>query len=127
MVIDLVGYRRYGHNEGDEPACSQPAMYARIAEQPSVRAQYQARLVEAGVIAAKAADGLVKAAQRDLSARQAALRKEPEEGEAELDRGSEAIPQEEAAEPATAVDVETLREVNAALGAVPAGSRCIRS
>ena len=121
VVIDLVGYRRYGHNEGDEPAYSQPAMYARIADHPSVREQYQARLVEAGVIAAKAADGLVKAALRDLSARQAALRKEPEEGDAELDRGSEAIPQEEAAEPATAVDVETLREVNAALGAVPDG------
>ena len=56
VVIDLVGYRRYGHNEGDEPAYSQPAMYARIAEHPSVRELYQAQLVEAGRITAEEAE-----------------------------------------------------------------------
>ncbi len=121
VVIDLVGYRRYGHNEGDEPAYSQPAMYALIAEHPSVRELYQAQLVEAGVITGKAADAMVRAAMKELSARQAALRKEPEETEAELDRGSEVIPQEEVAEPATAVEIETLREVNAAMGSMPEG------
>ncbi|MEJ7802823.1 MAG: multifunctional oxoglutarate decarboxylase/oxoglutarate dehydrogenase thiamine pyrophosphate-binding subunit/dihydrolipoyllysine-residue succinyltransferase subunit, partial [Candidatus Limnocylindria bacterium] len=121
VVIDLVGYRRYGHNEGDEPAYSQPAMYAKIAEHPSVRERYQARLVEAGALTAADAEARVKAAQRDLAARQASLRKGADESEGELDRGSEAIPQQEVAEPETAVPLARLRELNAALGAVPDG------
>ena len=121
VVIDLVGYRRYGHNEGDEPAYSQPAMYARIDEHPSVRELYQAQLVELGVISQDDAEAMVKQMQRDLAKRQAALRKGPEEGERELDRGSEAIAPEEIAEPKTAVKLDTLRDVNAALGTVPDG------
>ena len=121
VVIDLVGYRRYGHNEGDEPAYSQPAMYAKIAEHPSVRERYQARLVEAGALTAADAEARVMAAQRDLAARQASLRKGADESEGELDRGSEAIPQQEVAEPETAVSLTRLRELNGALGAVPDG------
>jgi len=121
VVIDLVGYRRYGHNEGDEPAYSQPAMYATIAEHPSVRELYQAQLVEAGVIGPDEADAMVKAMQRELAQRQAAVRKGSEESEHELDRGSEAIPPEEVAEPGTAVPLEALRELNAQLGSVPDG------
>ena len=79
IVIDLVGYRRYGHNEGDEPAYSQPSMYATIERHPSVRELYQAVLVEAGTIGADDADAMVKAAQRDLATRQASVRKGAEE------------------------------------------------
>jgi 2-oxoglutarate dehydrogenase E1 component len=122
VVIDLVGYRRYGHNEGDEPAYSQPDMYARIAEHPSVRERYQAELVEAGRITAEEAEAKVKEALRDLAERQRSVRTGVEEsGEGELDRGSEAIPQEEAAEPKTAVPLDRLRKLNAALSAVPEG------
>ncbi len=109
VVIDLVGYRRYGHNEGDEPAYSQPAMYATIAEHPSVRERYQAQLVDAGVITTAEAEAKVKAAQRDLAARQASLRKGTEDSEGELDRGSEAIPQKKETEPKTAVPLDRLR------------------
>ena len=119
VVIDLVGYRRYGHNEGDEPAYSQPAMYAAIAEHPSVRELYQAQLVQNGVIGADEAEGMVKAALKELAEVQAALRKGADEPESELDRGSEAIPQEEAAEPATGVGLDRLRELNAAMSEVP--------
>jgi multifunctional 2-oxoglutarate metabolism enzyme len=121
VVIDLVGYRKYGHNEGDEPAYSQPGMYAVIEEHASVRELYQAQLVDAGVIAADEADAMVKDAQRDLAKRQASVRKGAEEPQAELDRGSEAIAPEEPAEPETAVPIEELREANACLGAVPDG------
>ena len=58
VVIDLVGYRRYGHNEGDEPAYTQPQMYAAIAAHPSVRELYRSSLVEGGVVSAEEADAL---------------------------------------------------------------------
>jgi multifunctional 2-oxoglutarate metabolism enzyme len=50
VVIDLVGYRRHGHNEGDEPAYTQPLMYDRIKNLPTVRELYARRLIEAGVV-----------------------------------------------------------------------------
>jgi 2-oxoglutarate decarboxylase len=50
MLIDLVGYRRHGHNEGDEPAYTQPVMYERIRVLPTVRERYARTLVEAGVL-----------------------------------------------------------------------------
>ena len=50
VVIDLVGYRRHGHNEGDEPAYTQPVMYERIRALPTVRERYARTLIEAGVI-----------------------------------------------------------------------------
>ncbi|HKG33578.1 MAG TPA: multifunctional oxoglutarate decarboxylase/oxoglutarate dehydrogenase thiamine pyrophosphate-binding subunit/dihydrolipoyllysine-residue succinyltransferase subunit, partial [Gemmatimonadales bacterium] len=56
MVIDLVGYRRHGHNEGDEPAYTQPLMYERIKNLPSVRERYASELVQAGVITKEESD-----------------------------------------------------------------------
>jgi 2-oxoglutarate dehydrogenase E1 component len=50
VVIDLVCYRRQGHNEGDEPAATQPLMYQVIRKKPTVRELYGARLVTEGVI-----------------------------------------------------------------------------
>jgi 2-oxoglutarate dehydrogenase E1 component len=43
-VVDIIGYRRHGHNEGDEPAFTQPLMYQTIANRPSVRELYQLQL-----------------------------------------------------------------------------------
>jgi 2-oxoglutarate dehydrogenase E1 component len=50
IVIDMWCYRRFGHNEGDEPGFTQPLMYAAIREHPKVSAVYSARLVSEGVI-----------------------------------------------------------------------------
>jgi 2-oxoglutarate dehydrogenase E1 component len=50
VLIDLVGYRRHGHNEGDEPAYTQPVMYERIRALPTVRERYARALVEAGAL-----------------------------------------------------------------------------
>ncbi|MCA1661711.1 MAG: 2-oxoglutarate dehydrogenase E1 component [Novosphingobium sp.] len=50
VVIDMWCYRRFGHNEGDEPSFTQPLMYAAIRQHPPVSAVYAARLVEQGVI-----------------------------------------------------------------------------
>ncbi|MEO5597648.1 MAG: 2-oxoglutarate dehydrogenase E1 component [Novosphingobium sp.] len=51
IVIDMWCYRRFGHNEGDEPSFTQPLMYASIKEHPPVSQVYAQRLVQQGVIA----------------------------------------------------------------------------
>jgi len=56
VLIDLVGYRRHGHNEGDEPAYTQPVMYERIKALPTTRERYARQLVEAGVLTQEEAD-----------------------------------------------------------------------
>jgi len=53
VVIDLVCYRRYGHNENDEPAFTQPAMYRLIDQHPTVRELYRQQLVQRGAITAE--------------------------------------------------------------------------
>ncbi len=50
VVIDLVGFRRLGHNEGDEPSYTQPVMYARVKAHPGTRHLYAQHLIRDGVI-----------------------------------------------------------------------------
>ena len=52
VVVDMFCYRRAGHNEIDEPAFTQPAMYKRIAELPTTRQTYEKRLIERGTLTA---------------------------------------------------------------------------
>jgi 2-oxoglutarate dehydrogenase E1 component len=56
VVIDMYCYRKYGHNEGDEPRFTQPVMYALIDGKRSVREEYVKRLVAAGHVAQEEAD-----------------------------------------------------------------------
>ncbi len=60
VVIDLVGYRRFGHNEQDEPAYTQPLMAQQIESHPTVRELYGARLVEEGVLTADEVEQMSK-------------------------------------------------------------------
>jgi 2-oxoglutarate dehydrogenase E1 component len=66
VVIDLYCYRRYGHNEGDEPLFTQPDLYAKIAKRPSVAQLYKKELIESGVLQAEAAAELEKEFQDRL-------------------------------------------------------------
>ena len=65
VVVDLIGYRRFGHNEQDEPAYTQPNMYAVIASHPTVRELYAAELVAQGILT----NDQVKAMQDAATAR----------------------------------------------------------
>lgn len=60
MLIDLVGYRRWGHNEGDEPAFTQPRMYEIIRSHPTVRELYARRLEQEGVVSQEEAESMQK-------------------------------------------------------------------
>ncbi|MEQ8965204.1 MAG: 2-oxoglutarate dehydrogenase E1 component [Azospirillaceae bacterium] len=61
VVVDMFCYRRFGHNEGDEPGFTQPLMYRRIGEQRPTREIYGRRLVEEGVLAPDGPDRMVQA------------------------------------------------------------------
>lgn len=65
VVIDMFCYRRHGHNEGDEPAFTQPVMYKKIAAHPSTLELYARRLISEGVLT----EGEVEKAKADWRAR----------------------------------------------------------
>jgi len=66
VFIDLVCYRRHGHNEQDEPLATQPLMYRRIQAHPSTRTLYAQRLVDEGLLDQAQADDLVDACRARL-------------------------------------------------------------
>ena len=74
FVIDLVGYRRFGHNEQDDASYTQPLMVERIQRQPTVREVYAARLVDEGVITAEEAEAFVADVTSTLRAAHEQLR-----------------------------------------------------
>ena len=74
VVVDLVGYRRFGHNEQDEPAYTQPLMAQAIAEHPTVRQQLAERLVAAGEVTADEAERMKEETTTELRAAHDRLR-----------------------------------------------------
>ncbi|MFN3312350.1 MAG: 2-oxoglutarate dehydrogenase E1 component [Hyphomonas sp.] len=66
VVIDMFCYRRFGHNEGDDPTMTQPVMYRVIKDQPSTREIYAKRLVAEGLLTAEEVDTQVKAFEEFL-------------------------------------------------------------
>ena len=68
VFIDLVCYRRHGHNEQDEPLATQPMMYRRIQAHPTTRTLYAQKLVDEGVVSQAEADDLVDACRARLDA-----------------------------------------------------------
>src|SRR4051812_589887 len=60
VVLDVVGFRRLGHNEGDEPSYTQPLMYARVKAHPGVREIYARKLVREGLITEEGVNQLIK-------------------------------------------------------------------
>jgi 2-oxoglutarate dehydrogenase E1 component len=117
VLIDLVGYRRHGHNEGDEPAFTQPAMYAKITAQPTVRQLWAKTLESRGVIDGARADSMLES--RIAQLQEMLDRLNPEEHLVES-TPVVAAPGT-AAQTRTPVSIDALKALNDELLAVPAG------
>ena len=122
VLIDLIGYRRFGHNEADEPAYTQPEMYQVIKKHPPARELFARELIEQGVVTEQESTELtdqvweVLAEQHERLKAKIAAGKEREHatGEYELDRTP-------SPEVKTAVSADRLRVLNDELLAVPDG------
>src|SRR5688500_11773382 len=68
FLIDLIGYRRWGHNEGDDPSMTQPLMYAKIAEHPTVREIWASELIRRNLVTQDEVDALLKTRTAELQA-----------------------------------------------------------
>jgi len=77
VVIDLYAFRRWGHNEGDEPRFTQPRMYTEIDRRASVREQYLARLLNLGKISPEEAEDIQQKRTEKLESEFAASKNEP--------------------------------------------------
>ena len=117
VVIDLIGYRRHGHNEGDEPAYTQPLMAEVIKNHPSVREQYAAKLVAEGTLMQEEADALVRDVEQNLKAAHENLK--ASFVESEVPSPSERTPPTEGSDVTTSVAAEQLRSLNEELLTVP--------
>jgi 2-oxoglutarate dehydrogenase E1 component len=76
VVIDMYAYRRHGHNEGDEPAFTQPEMYRKIRERPTVREGYVKRLLAIGEIDRNEADRIAEQRRQHLEQELSVARRE---------------------------------------------------
>jgi 2-oxoglutarate decarboxylase len=117
VVIDIFCYRRHGHNEGDEPSYTQPRLYAKIRQHPSVVEIYGGALIREGILA-----------QSDIEAMRAAHRRRFEEGFERAQKnghGFTALPLEATQIsrelPVTGVPRPTLERITEALLHVPEG------
>jgi len=118
VVIDLIGYRRFGHNETDEPAYTQPQMYEAIHEHPTVREIFAAQLIEEGLLSADDARARGDAAEARLSSAhqnvKASAAHAPEVSRPPMD----ATPEPDIK---TVVSADALESLNRQLLAVPDG------
>jgi 2-oxoglutarate dehydrogenase E1 component len=126
IVIDMWCYRRFGHNEGDEPSFTQPLMYSEIRKHPPVSTLYGARLVSEGVLDRAGIDGLVdqftKLLEGEFEAARTYLPNKADWFEGRwtgLNRP--ATPETERRNVGTAVDEARFRAIGETLTTVPSG------
>jgi multifunctional 2-oxoglutarate metabolism enzyme len=119
VVLDLIGFRRLGHNETDEPSYTQPLMYARVKAHPGVRTLYAKRLIKEGVITEEELNGLIEERVRRYEEALANAKRKVKEEPApaqpevvELD-GSEIVP--------TGIDAAMVNTIGHKIAVVPDG------
>jgi 2-oxoglutarate dehydrogenase E1 component len=124
VVIDLVCYRRHGHNEGDEPAFTQPLLYERIRKRESVRKLYTKKLLEIGLLRQQDIDRIEEDLNRQLAQALEVIDTRPPSPDEPYEPGgswegfSRTVPAEE---PDTSVSLEQLAHLAERIGSVPSG------
>ena len=115
FLIDLVGYRRWGHNEGDEPSFTQPVMYKIVDKHPTVRDLFAQQLLAAGEVESGEADAMLQGALDSL----AGIRRSVTDGTANLSEDVPPPPPRRGVD--TGVPEETLLEYHRDIHAIPDG------
>ncbi len=120
-VVDMFCYRRFGHNEGDDPTFTQPLMYAKIKDHPSTRELYADRLIDEGVVSRADVDGWIAEFDAFLDAEMEAGKTWTASKADWLDGKWTGLgfPDEDERRGETAVPVETLREIGLKLTTIP--------
>ncbi|MBS0641260.1 MAG: 2-oxoglutarate dehydrogenase E1 component [Acetobacteraceae bacterium] len=126
IVLDIVCYRRHGHNETDEPAFTQPLMYQKIGQMKTTRTLYAEKLAAEGVVPADEAKAMLDAFTKTLDdANQAAKSYRPNKADWLEGHWAGFHPPEREdmphVEEDTAVSLDVLKQVGAALSTVPEG------
>jgi len=124
VVIDLICYRRHGHNEGDEPSFTQPSLYKKIRQRPSVRKLYTDYLVERGALDGEIAETIETRLSDALQHALQVIHTRPPGADEPYDprgpwTGFERVRPAEQID--TTVSVELLEQVAEGVGSVPAG------
>jgi multifunctional 2-oxoglutarate metabolism enzyme len=119
VVLDLIGFRRLGHNETDEPSYTQPLMYARVKAHPGVRTIYAKRLIKEGVLSEEDVNKLIEERVNGYESALAGAKNkvktepvQPSQQVVELD-GSQVSP--------TGVSAETVKSIAHKIAVVPEG------
>lgn len=123
VVVDVVGYRKYGHNEGDEPLFTQPKMYAVIKGKANPAEVYARSIVERGILNAGDVE-LMKQSFKDKLDAEFEKSKTYKVEKADWLGGLWSVmeaPQSVREEPVTGVDIKTLNRIGEVLSAVPEG------
>lgn len=119
VVLDVIGFRRLGHNETDEPSYTQPLMYARVKAHPGVRTLYARRLIKEGVLTEEEVNGLIKERVRRyeeaLANAKRKVAEEPKQTPARVEEidGSTVVP--------TGVSPEIIKSIAHKIAVVPEG------
>ena len=116
FLIDLIGYRRYGHNEGEEPAFTQPRMYEIVRSHPRLRDIFAAQMARETIVTPEEADAISRKVQEKLLA----SRTEPYlNGHVHDDMGNASLSARRVIE--TGVPADVLTALNESLLALPEG------
>lgn len=131
IFIDMLCYRRHGHNEGDEPKFTQPKLYNLIAKHPNPREVYVKKLIERGDVDATLAEDLDKSFRNQLQDRlndvkQNPLPYKPQKIEEQWEKLRKAKPEDFDQSPDTSIKQTVIDKVAKALTTIPDGFKTLK-